>query len=63
MEKPVIPKPISLILLEIGVGVEVTLIDIVTHAYEVLKTPNILQDTPVPKRPRSQPVLGGWGCG
>jgi len=33
---------------EIGVGVDVTLIDIVTHACEVFKTPNtILKDTPV----------------
>jgi len=59
LEKPVIPKPISLIILEIGEVVEVTWIDIVTHAYEVFKTPNILKDTPVAERPRSQPVLGG----
>jgi hypothetical protein len=59
LEEPVIPKLVSLIILEIGVGVEVTLIDIVTHAYEVFKTPNILlKDTPVAaERPRFQLVF------
>jgi hypothetical protein len=45
----------QLIILKIGVGVEVTLIDIVTHAHEFFKTPNtLLKDTLVTKRPRFQ---------
>ncbi len=42
MEKLVTLKPIPLIILEIKVRVEVTLIDIITHAFEVFKTPNIV---------------------
>jgi hypothetical protein len=34
LEKHIIPKFVPLIILEIGVGSEVTLIDIVTHAFE-----------------------------
>jgi hypothetical protein len=46
LEKHVIPKPIPLVLLNIGVGAKVTLIDSVTHAFEVLKTlDTILKDT------------------
>ncbi len=51
LEKPVTPKPIPLIILEIGVGVEVTLIDSITHASKVFKTlDTILKDTPITKR-------------
>jgi hypothetical protein len=47
----VTPKPIPLILPKIKVGVEVTLIDNVTHAFEVLKTlDTILKDTPIMER-------------
>lgn len=40
LEELVFPKPIPLVILEVGVGAEVTLIGIVTHAYEVFRTPN-----------------------
>jgi len=39
LEKHVTPRPIPLVILEIGVGVEVTLIDSITHASEVFKNP------------------------
>jgi hypothetical protein len=46
LEEPVTPKPIPLMILEIGVGTEVTLIDIVTYAYEVFRTLDmVLKDT------------------
>ncbi len=38
LEIPITPKPISLAMPQIGVGVEVILIDIITHAFEVFKT-------------------------
>ncbi len=51
MEELVTPRPIPLIILEIGVGVGVTLINNVTHAFEVFKTSNtILKDTPITKK-------------
>ncbi len=34
LEKHIIPKFVPLIIIEIRVGLEVTLIDIVTHAFE-----------------------------
>jgi hypothetical protein len=41
-----IPKTIPLVILEIEVGIEVTLINTGTHAFKVFKTPNIiLKDT------------------
>jgi hypothetical protein len=50
LEEIVIPKPIPLVILDIGVGAKVTLIDNVTHAFEGFKTPNIvLKDTPIVK--------------
>jgi hypothetical protein len=50
-------KPIPLVLPEIGTGVKVTLIDNVTHAYEVLRTLDIvLKDTHVMERPYFQPI-------
>jgi len=52
LEEPITPKLVPLILLENGVGVEVTLIDSVIHAFEVFKTLNIiLKDTNVMERP------------
>jgi hypothetical protein len=46
LEELVTVKPIPLIILEIGIGEEVTLIDIIAHASEIFKTPNIiLKDT------------------
>jgi hypothetical protein len=57
LEKLVIPKPISLVIPKIGVGVEVTLIDFVIHAFEVFKTLDIiLKDTLVARRLGSQPI-------
>ncbi len=51
LEELVTPKPIPLIILKIGVGVGVTLIDNVTHAFEVFKTSDtILKDTPITKK-------------
>ncbi len=38
LEELVTPKPIPLVILEIGVGVEVTLISNISHGFEVLKT-------------------------
>ncbi len=55
LKEPIIPKPIPLTLLEIGVSVEVTLIDSVIHAFEIFKTPNtILKDTHVMEKPNPQ---------
>jgi hypothetical protein len=51
LEELVTPKPIPLVIPKIGVGAEVTLIDIVTHVFEVFKTLNIImKDTPIAKR-------------
>jgi hypothetical protein len=48
LEEPITPKPIPLVMPKIRVGVELTLIDTVTHALEVFKTPDIvLNDTHV----------------
>jgi hypothetical protein len=45
-------KTIPLVILEIGVGIKVTLINNITHASRVFKTPNtILKDTPTAKGP------------
>ncbi len=58
MEELIIPKPIPLVILEIGVGVEVTLIDIVTHTFEVFKTLDIiLKDTLIDEKLKSQPII------
>ncbi len=57
MEKLVAPKPILLIIPEIGVSIEATLINIVTHTFEVFKTQDIiLKDTLVEKL-RSQLII------
>ncbi len=42
LEELVTPKLVPLTIPEIGVGANVTLIDIVTHAYKVFKTLNIV---------------------
>jgi hypothetical protein len=50
LEKLVTPKPIPLIILEIGVGAKVTLINNITHVFEVFKTPDtILKPTRIVK--------------
>ncbi len=52
MEELVTPKPVPLIILKFGVGAKVTLIDIVTHASKVFKTPDtILKDKLVVEKP------------
>jgi hypothetical protein len=54
----VIPKPIPLVIPEIEVAIEVTLIDTSTHAFKVFTTPNtILKDTHVAKRQGSEHVF------
>ncbi len=57
LEEPVIPKLVPLGIPKIRVGVEVTLINIVTHASKVFKTPNIvLKDTPIVDKPRFESI-------
>ncbi len=57
MEEPITPKPIPLTIPKIRVGVEVTLINIVTHAFKVFRTPNIvLKDTPIVEKPRFESI-------
>jgi len=57
LEELVIPKPIPLIILDIGLGTRVTLINNVTHASKVFKTVDTtLKDTPITKKPESQSV-------
>jgi hypothetical protein len=57
LEEPVTPKPIPLVIPYIGIGTWVTLIDNVTHASEVFKTPDTtLKDTPITKKPKSKPI-------
>jgi hypothetical protein len=51
LKELVTPNPIPLVILKIGVGVEVILIDTITHASEVFKTLYIvLKDTLVVER-------------
>jgi hypothetical protein len=58
LQEHVIPKPVPLIIPKIRVGVEVTLINTITHAFEVFKTLDIvLKDTHVVKRLGSQPII------
>jgi len=58
LEECLTPKPIPLIIPQIIVGVEVTLIFSITHAFEVFRTPNIkLKDTPIIKRVEPQPIF------
>ncbi len=48
LKEPVTPKPIPLIIPKIEVGVKVTLIATITHAFKVFKTLDILlKDTPI----------------
>jgi hypothetical protein len=52
LEEPITPKLVPLFIPKIGVGVEVTLIDTITHAYKVFKTLDAIpKDTHVAKRP------------
>jgi hypothetical protein len=52
LEKLITPKLIPLVILEIGVGAKVTLINIITHAFKVFKTLEytVLKDTCVIER-------------
>ncbi len=57
LEELVTLKPVPLVILEIGVGIKVILINNVTHASKLFKILNIvLKDTPIVERPRSQHV-------
>jgi hypothetical protein len=50
-EELITPKPIPLVLLEIGIGANVILITSISHASKVFRTPNIiLKDTLVTKK-------------
>jgi hypothetical protein len=52
LEEPAILKLVPLTLLEIGVGIEVTLIDSVIHAFKVFKNSDtILKNTLIMERP------------
>jgi hypothetical protein len=52
-EKSITPKLVPLVIPKIWVGVKVTLVDTMTHAYKVFKTLDIvLKSTHVVKRPR-----------
>jgi len=58
LEEPATPKPMPLVLLELGVGIQVTLIDSITHASEIFKTlDTIFKDTPIIERPEFQLVF------
>jgi hypothetical protein len=58
LEELVTPKLVPLVIPKIGVGVKVTLINIITHASEVFRTLDIvLKDTLVVETPRSKPIL------
>ncbi len=55
LEKLVIPKFVPLAIPKIGVGVEVILINIVTHAFKVFRTlDTVLKGTCVIEKPRSK---------
>ncbi len=57
MEEPIIPKSIPLVIPKIGIDIEVTLINNITHASKVFKTPHIvLKDTPIVEGPILQLV-------
>jgi hypothetical protein len=48
LEKLVTPKPIPLVILEIGIGIDINLISNITHASEFFKTlDTVLKDTPI----------------
>jgi len=52
LEELVTLKLVPFIIPKIGVGVKVTLINTITHAFEVFKTPyTISKDTPIVERP------------
>jgi hypothetical protein len=58
LEKPIIPKPIPLVIPKIGVGVEVILIYSITHASKVFTTPyTVLKDAPIIKKLELQSVF------
>ncbi len=53
LEELITPKVIPLVILEIGIGIEVILIDNVTHAFEVFKIPNTIpKDTLAIEKPK-----------
>jgi hypothetical protein len=58
LEKLITPKLVPLAIPKIGVGVKVTLINTITHVYEVFKTPDIaLKDTPIIETPSSEHIF------
>jgi hypothetical protein len=58
LEEFVTPKVVPLTIPKIRVGAEVTLINIITHAFEVFRTPNIvLKDTPIDETLKFEPIL------
>jgi hypothetical protein len=58
LEELIAPKLVPLIILKIRIRAEVTMLDFVTHASRVFKTPDIvLKDTHVAERPGAQPVI------
>jgi hypothetical protein len=57
LEELVTPKLVPLAIPKIGVGANVTLINTITHAFEVFKTLNtILKNTLVVEIPKSKPI-------
>jgi hypothetical protein len=57
LEERVTLKPIPLVIIQIGVGIKVTLINSITHASENFKTLDIvLKDTSITERAKSQLV-------
>jgi hypothetical protein len=58
LEELMTPKPIPLVILDTRIGVEVTLIDNITHAFEVFKTIDIiLKGTPIKEGLRFQLII------
>jgi hypothetical protein len=57
LEELVIPKPIPLVIPNIGINVEVILMDNVAHASKVFKIPDIvLKDTRIVEGPKLPPI-------
>jgi hypothetical protein len=61
LEELITPKLVPLVLPKIGVGVEVTSIDTITHAYEVFKTPDTILNDALPS-PGVNPLKGSPKC-
>ncbi len=57
MEEPITPKPIPLVIPKIRIGIKVTLIDNIAHAFKALKTlDKVLKDTPINEGSGFQPI-------